>query len=118
MVFGVPLSPDATTRSGALGAPQVQALPLLAFNCLQEAQSQLQRDTSSAEAPAWPIKSLKRKGGKSKNSHEGEACSKGKEPGSLCALLGRCTEKPKPVKERVGLALTGVDSRCVCVNLL
>ena len=58
MAFGVHLAPEATTGWGARGAPQEQTLRLPAFNCLQEAQRQIQRDTSNAGAPAWLVKSL------------------------------------------------------------
>ena len=58
IAFGDHLAPEASTGWGARGAPQEENLRPPAFNCLQEAQNQLQCDTLSAGAPTWLVKSL------------------------------------------------------------
>ena len=83
----------------------MQTLRLPAFNCLQEAQSQLQHDTSSAGAPAWLVKPLV--GCKARWAHKEVAGKEGSVTGSFSALPGRCTENPKSSgRGRGGVACT------------
>ena len=99
MALGVQRAPEATTGWGALGSPQEQDLRPPAFSSLQAAQTQLQRETSGAGAPACPLKSLMGTGDIGR--HHGEETGKGT-GWTLCELAGTYTEKPKLARAGLG----------------